>query len=243
MRTTLVWMALGALALPAAAEVTKADLKKLAAAGISDDVVLAFVRANQPVGRFNADDLVELKQAGLGDRVLAVLAGEPAPVVERRVVVPQETYYIEPAVEYAYSPLYLSASTYSSYDGYAGGSWFPSLYLGFGSCSPRYYGSSSSSACGPRPYRPVASCPPGSGWSTPPSPGGHSGGRPGHGWTTPPGHGATPPGHGGTPPGQGSGSTRPGHIGNPSHGGTKPPGPGHQGGGPRGGGHGNSGRR
>jgi hypothetical protein len=243
MRTTLVWLALGALALPAAADVRKDDLKKLAAAGISDEVILAFIRANQPVSRFNADDLVELKQAGVGDRVLALLAGEPAPVVERRVVVPQETYAVEPAVEVAYSPLYLYASTYSSYDGW----WAPRFSFSYyggsgGSCYPR--SGSYTTACGPRPYRPV-SCPPGSGWSTPPSsggspsPGGHAGGgRPGHGWTTPPGHGATPPGRGGTPPGQGSGSTVPGHIGNPGHGGVKPPGPGQQGGG-----RGNSGRR
>jgi hypothetical protein len=209
MRTTLAWITLGALALPAAADVTKDDLRKLALAGLSDDVVLAFIRANSPVHRLSADDIVELKQAGLGERALAAVVGGPAPVVERRVVV-------APAVDYTYwaPSYYLYASTYSSEE-----PWFGS----FGFCASRPYRPSYTSACPPRFTRP----PPGG--VTPP---GNGGGRPGHGWTTPPGHGATPPGHGGTPPGQGAGPTPPGHIGNPSHGGVKPPGPGHQGGRP-----------
>src|SRR5688572_14356626 len=106
MRTTLAWMAMGILALPAAADVTKDDLKKLALAGLSDEVVLAFVRANCPVQRLSADDVVELKRAGLGEKALAAVVAGAAPVVERRVViVPPETY-VEPPSYYLYASTY-----------------------------------------------------------------------------------------------------------------------------------------
>ena len=132
MKTTLAWVALGVFALPAAADVTKDDLKKLALAGLSDEVVLAFIRANCPVQRLSADDIVELKQAGLGDTALAAVVGGPAPVVERRVVVvPRETY-VEPPSYYLY------ASTYSSCE-----SWFPGIYASFGSCAAMMAGKSS----------------------------------------------------------------------------------------------------
>lgn len=77
------------------ADVTKEDLKKLAAAQVSDEVVIAYVRAHGPMPRPTAQDLIDLKNAGVSDKVLeAVAAGGPKPapalfrtqVVERRVV-------------------------------------------------------------------------------------------------------------------------------------------------------------
>src|SRR5258707_360108 len=54
---------LAALPLAAIAQVSKEDLKKLAAAGISDDVILSYVRANGGVARLSADDVIELENA------------------------------------------------------------------------------------------------------------------------------------------------------------------------------------
>ncbi|HEX7899644.1 MAG TPA: hypothetical protein VF950_17880 [Planctomycetota bacterium] len=144
---------LAALPLAAAAQVSKEDIKKLVAAGVSEDVVLTYVRANGPAPRMSADDLIELKQAGAGEKVLAALASgttsAPAPrpqVVEQPAYAPQTTYvystppassywcsshysydgcstYVRPVVSYGYYPSY--------YGGYG--------YYGGGYCGPSYY--------------------------------------------------------------------------------------------------------
>ncbi len=92
------------------AEVTKDDLKKLAAAQISDGVVLAYVRAHGPMPKLSAQDLIELKNAGVSEKVLEQLVigdQKPAPaplptrVVERRVhVVPAPVVVGVPHVWY-----------------------------------------------------------------------------------------------------------------------------------------------
>ena len=127
-----------ALVLSAAADVSKEDIKKLVAAGISDDVILTYVRANGPVDKLSPDDVIELKEAGASQVVLsAVIAKKPAPapvpapqpkvverVVERKVYVPRSTYVYD-------SPTYL----------YSGSSTYCSSHLLYDSCvtySPRY---------------------------------------------------------------------------------------------------------
>jgi hypothetical protein len=75
-------------ALPAMADVTKADVKKLMDAKVSDAVIVEYVKTNAPV-RMTAGDLASLKNAGVSDDVLAVLAqymGVPS--------APTETVYI-----------------------------------------------------------------------------------------------------------------------------------------------------
>ncbi len=140
---------LAALPFALSAQVTKEDLKKLAAAGISDEVILSYVRANGPVMKLSAEDVIELKQAGASEKVLSVALGNappPAPAyqpsydqpVPRQTytapattyVVDSSPYYYQPSVSYAsyvQSPYY-----YPSY-GYYGG------YYG-SACYPRYYG-------------------------------------------------------------------------------------------------------
>jgi len=89
------------------AEVTKEDMKKLAEARVSDGVVLAYVHSHGPVPKLSAQDLIELKNAGVSDKVLEQIAGgepKPAPadgpvrteVVERRVhvVSPPTVVYV-----------------------------------------------------------------------------------------------------------------------------------------------------
>lgn len=53
-----------AFPLAAWADVTKDDVKKLHAAGVSEDVILAYIKANGPLAKLSADDLIDLKKAG-----------------------------------------------------------------------------------------------------------------------------------------------------------------------------------
>ena len=74
---------LGFLSLPGAvfADVDKEELKKLFHAGLSDDLILSYARSKGPVAKLSADDVVELKKAGLSDGLLANLLrlSEPTP--------------------------------------------------------------------------------------------------------------------------------------------------------------------
>jgi hypothetical protein len=164
MKTPLATLAcLAVLPLAAAAQATKEDIKKLVAAGVSDDVVLTYVRANGPAPKLSADEIIELKQAGAGDKVLGALAGQttapapaPAParteVVER--VVERPTYvYSTPSVSsywcsshYCYDTCHTYVRpivTYSSpyYYGYGYGGYYRRPYYSYysGYCGPSYY--------------------------------------------------------------------------------------------------------
>lgn len=147
-KLALVLGLLAAAPLAASADVSKEDIKKLAAAGVGDEVILAFIRSNGPVVRLTADDIVELKQAGAGEKVLsALVGGAGAPqkvqtqivekVVERPVYVSSSPTYVVDPPSYYYPSYY-----YSNY------AW-PSTYYysSYSSCYPRY---SYSSYCGPR---------------------------------------------------------------------------------------------
>src|SRR5579863_5586240 len=66
---------LASLPLALSAQVNKEEIKKLAAAGISDEVILSYVKANGGVGRMSAEDVVELKQSGASEKLLTALLG------------------------------------------------------------------------------------------------------------------------------------------------------------------------
>ncbi len=136
-----------ALPLTAAAQASKEDIKKLAAAGVSEDVILTYVRANGGAPRMSADDIVDLKKAGVGDRVLNALAGStsaPAPaVVEKPVYVPQPTYV------YSSTPVYYDSYPSYYYRPYVYSSWYPRYYYS-GWCGPSYRSSFYYSSCRPR---------------------------------------------------------------------------------------------
>ena len=109
MKTLAMTLAfLAGLPLALSAQVSKEDIKKLASAGISDEVILSYVKANGPVARLSAEDLIELKQAGASEKLLSVILGAPAPapaaerpverqVVTRPVVVDSTPYYYTPS--------------------------------------------------------------------------------------------------------------------------------------------------
>ncbi len=153
----LAWTLTLLAALPYAlsAQVSKEDLKKLAAAGISDDVILSYVRANGPVVKLSAQDVIELKQAGASEKVLSVALGNapaPAPAYQPSYdqPLPKQTYtqpstaygvdsspyYYQPSVSYA---AYVDAPYYYPSYGYYGGYYGYPRYYG-ASCYPRYYG-------------------------------------------------------------------------------------------------------
>lgn len=153
----LAFAALAALPLAAAADVTKEDIRKLVGAGVGDEVIVAFIRANSPVRKLSADEVVELKQAGASERVLGALMGSATAavpsartvetverVVERPVYVPQTTYvYSTPAY-------YPSTYYYPSYAyGYCSPYYYPRSYYG-GYCSPYYRGYAGYRYYGPR---------------------------------------------------------------------------------------------
>ena len=83
----------------ALAEVTKEDLKKLSAAQISDGVILAYIRSHGPVPKMSAQDLIELKNAGVSEKVLEVIASgdpRPAPVPARTEVIERRIHVVSP---------------------------------------------------------------------------------------------------------------------------------------------------
>ena len=160
-KTILSLAFLAAAPLAAVAQASKDDIKKLAAAGVSEDVIVAYVRSNG-IPRLSADELIELKGAGVGEKVLTVLASPAAPaaapapatrteVVERVVETPVyrtqyvpapsaywcSSHYVYDACRpYAYYPSYSHVRPYYStyYSGYCA----PRSYAYYG---PRYYGS------------------------------------------------------------------------------------------------------
>ncbi|HZE99312.1 MAG TPA: hypothetical protein VE981_20075 [Planctomycetota bacterium] len=148
-KITLTLALLAGLPLALAAQVTKEDIKKLTTAGISDDVILSYVKANGGVARLSADDIIELKQAGASEKVLSVVLGQapaaaPAYPQQQQQAPATQTYeraYSAPSTTYVYdSNAYYTPSV--SYSAYIGG-YYPYYYpysYGYGSCYPRYYG-------------------------------------------------------------------------------------------------------
>jgi hypothetical protein len=153
MKTLATLLILAAAPGFAAAQATKEDLKKLAKAGVSEDVILAYIKANGMASKPTSDDLVELKEAGLSDKLLAGIL-TPA---EATPATTASTVYVErPSSGYAtgyltVNPSYAYTSSYytPTYVRYYTGSFYRPYYSSY--CRP-YYGGSyyRSSYCGPR---------------------------------------------------------------------------------------------
>jgi hypothetical protein len=145
-----------ALALLAAGQVSKEDIKKLTAAGISDEVILSYVKANGGLAKLSAEDVVELKQAGASEKLLTSILSTPAPAPAQQNAVPQQApgapaptttyvdstpYYYTPATVYSdyYYPSTYYYPYYSFYPrSYYYSSCYPRSYY-YSSCYPRYY--------------------------------------------------------------------------------------------------------
>ena len=144
---------LAGLSLAAAAQVTKEDIKKLTAAGISDDVILSYVKSNGGVARLSAEDVVDLKQAGASEKLLTSILSIPSasqpkasekpalgpPPPATTTVVDSAPYASLPTTVYASDYYYPSTYYYPSswyYPAYW--SWYPRSYY-YSSCYPRSY--------------------------------------------------------------------------------------------------------
>jgi len=121
------------------ADVSKEELKRLAAAGISEGVILSYVRANGPMATLSPEDLIELKNAGVKESLLAAVLSipRPAPRPLPSYVPPPNVYSTLPSYNpsVGFDDLYQGAD-YSGDWGYS----YPSFGLGFGYYGGRYCG-------------------------------------------------------------------------------------------------------
>lgn len=118
----LTFLLLASASTSASAEVSKRDLGTLVAAGISDAVILSYVKAHGPLVNLTPEDITELKKAGLTDSLLAALLSLPAPV---------DTPY--PAVAPGTSEYSLPPDVYyeAFYPGYFTGFWYGCPWFGY----------------------------------------------------------------------------------------------------------------
>jgi len=155
MRTVLALVLLAVAPAFAAAQASKDDLQKLAKAGLSDDVIIAYLKANGGAAKLSSDDLVALKTAGLSDKVLTAML---APVekakelpttpaaTETPVVVEQPSPVVVVPPVYASGYINIGRPYYSYYYGcypsyYSYRSCYPSFYRSSSYCAPRFSGS------------------------------------------------------------------------------------------------------
>ena len=85
MRHALPFVLTAALALvpssAIASSVTAADLVKLSAAGLSDDILIALIESDRAVFRLTADEILSLREKGLSEKViLAMLQTAKKPI-------------------------------------------------------------------------------------------------------------------------------------------------------------------
>jgi len=78
-RIAAVVSILALAATSAFADVSKEDVKKLAAAGVGDDVIIAFIKANSPAPKLTADEIVDLKKSGVSDKVIEAMVSATGP--------------------------------------------------------------------------------------------------------------------------------------------------------------------
>ena len=142
MRTLASLLFLAAAPAFAAAQATKEDLKKLAKSGVSEEVILTFIKTHGYAGKPSSDDLVELKAAGLSDKVLAgLLTPAPAaPAEEPPTTSPPTSTYatgslaVGPVYNYPASYAYVAYPSYYYRYGY----WAPYYARAYYSCHPYY---------------------------------------------------------------------------------------------------------
>jgi hypothetical protein len=122
------------------ADVDKEELKKLFQAGLSEDVILNYARSKGSVAKLSADDVVELKKAGLSDGLLASLLRLPTPAPASTSAAVQRLLS-DPSIVYDGQYFYPRSYFTSGYAGYS------SAAIGIGvtavypvSCAPRYGG-------------------------------------------------------------------------------------------------------
>jgi len=66
-----------------------ADVKALARAGISEDVIINQIRAAHTVFRLSAADIIDLRDSGVSDKVVSYMINTPNTAAEGAVLIPQ----------------------------------------------------------------------------------------------------------------------------------------------------------
>ena len=102
----------------ASADVTKEDILKLTTARIGDGLILSYIQANAPAPVLSADDILELKKAGVSAVVLqTLLANAPRKIAKAKIPVRRyngsyrdREYLIGPG--YLYSRYHRTRSSY-----------------------------------------------------------------------------------------------------------------------------------
>ena len=118
--------------LPISPDLSKEEIKRLVEAGISDDVIVAYVRTHGPVQALTTQDLIDLRSANVSEKVLTAMISSAS--LPRETVTP-EPVPEEAPVTYSY-PWYYADGYY--YDYYAGP--YVWWYLGPGRCRyPHHY--------------------------------------------------------------------------------------------------------
>ena len=160
--------------LTASADTTKEEIIKLAKAGISDEVIITFVKRNPLYSDLTSDDIIELKKAGVSDNVLSSLLAKtepaPAPVQKEeqtevfpgttpRTRIVEKVYVQEPrTVYYNYPTQRQSYYTYPSqrrtYYTYPTTRYYTPSYYSSYSYPSNSYRRYRSSRCGPTSYSP-----------------------------------------------------------------------------------------
>jgi len=143
-----------------------AEVLKLARAGVSEDVILAYIQNSNRSYPLTASEIISLRKEGITDRMLTAMLNQrvaapavafnagskpppPTPqapaVAQESMAPPASTAYVIPdsgAYSYSY-PAY-----YPYYGGYYGGGYYPWVTVGYGG----YYGYRYHSGCYPTPY-------------------------------------------------------------------------------------------
>ena len=142
MKKLVLGILAAAFALPAGADVTKQDILTLSKAGVSDDVIVSYVRKNGPIAKLSVEDVVELKKAKVSDPVMKVLL-EPDVAKEVKAAPKKRTitrYTSDPALNYPRYPYY-GARSYTTYLGPTPLTYVPYRYS---HCNTFYSGHSAS---------------------------------------------------------------------------------------------------
>lgn len=101
-------------------DVTKEDVKKLVASGVSENAIVSFIRSHGPTTPLSSDDLVDLRRAKVGEKIILAM-------LETSRMPPGSTV-AAPGTDYT-SAWIDDTSWYSPYGYYYGSYFWP--YLGW----------------------------------------------------------------------------------------------------------------
>jgi len=82
---------------------TLADIKNLTVAKLSDDIIISQIRNSRTVYKLTGDNIIDLKNAGVSERVIDYMINTPGLVSSDSVSVPVEPVYVAPMPGYVWN--------------------------------------------------------------------------------------------------------------------------------------------